>query len=140
MNIDMKKYRPLPFYFLNTGDMTAYTEEIIDAKVRRLYEDGFGGCILFNCAGDGFDNDRYLTEEWFTVTERFILAAERYGLKIWFTDGWRCPSGDVGDKVAKINPDLKQQRLVRNSAGEAEPVDVPLGFPALEEPESSRLF
>ncbi len=140
MNIDMLKYRPLPFYFLNTGNMAAYSEEIIAAKVRQLYEDGFGGCILFNCAGDGFNNDCYLTEDWFTVTERFILAAERYGLKIWFTDGWRCPSGDVGDKIAKINPDLKQQRLVRNSAGEVEAVDVPWGFPAFEEPESSRLF
>ena len=83
MEIDMLKYRPLPCYFLNTGDMTAYTEEIIDAKVRRLYEDGFGGCILFNTAGGGFDNDRYLTEEWFTVTERFIIAAEKHGLKLF---------------------------------------------------------
>ena len=140
MNIDMQTYRPLPFYFLNTGDAAAYTEEKIDAKVRELYEDGFGGCILFNCAGDGFDNDRYLTDEWFDVTERFILAAEKYGLKIWFTDGWRCPSGDVGDKVAKRNPDLKQQRLTRNADGEVVAVDVPWGFPAFEEPESSELF
>ncbi len=140
MEIDMLKYRPLPFYFLNTGKMEAYTEEIIDAKVRMLREDGFGGCILFNIAGGGFGSDHYLTEEWFTVTERFILAAERHGLKIWFTDGWRCPSGDVGDKVAKINPDLRQQRLVRNADGKVEAVDVPWGFPAFEEPESSRLF
>ena len=81
MQIDMQKYRPLPFYFLNTGDPSAYTEEKIDIKMRELYEDGFGGAILFNCAGDGFDNDRYLTEEFFAVTERFILAAEKYGLK-----------------------------------------------------------
>ena len=140
MKIDMQKYRPLPFYFLTTGDPEAYTEEKITAKVRELYEDGFGGCILFNCAGDGFDNDRYLTDEWFDVTERFILAAEKYGLKVWFTDGWRCPSGDVGDKVAKRNPDLKQQRLVRNADGKVEAVDVPWGFPAFEEPESSKLF
>ncbi len=140
MQVDMQKYRPLPFYFLNTGDMAEYTEEKIDAKVRELYEDGFGGAILFNCADRGFDNDRYLTEEFFTVTERFILAAEKYGLKIWFTDGWRCPSGDVGDKVEKRNPELYQRRLARNADGRVEAVKVPWGFPAFEEPESSDLF
>jgi len=140
MQIDMQKYRPLPFYFLNTGDPSAYTEEKIDIKMRELYEDGFGGAILFNCAGDGFDNDRYLTEEFFAVTERFILAAEKYGLKIWITDGWRCPSGDVGDKVEKRNSEIYQRRLVRNADGNVEAVKVPWGFPAFEEPESSDLF
>ena len=113
MKIDIQKYRPLPFYFIDTGDMAEYTQEKIDAKVKELYDDGFGGAILFNASDKGFDKDRYLTEEFFTMTERFILAAEKYGLKIWFTDGWRCPSGDVGDKVAKRNPDLCQRRLVR---------------------------
>ena len=136
----MQKYRPLPFYFLNSGNMSEYSEEIIDAKVHELFVDGFGGCILFNDSTKGFGTDKYLTEEWFTMTERFILAAEKYGLKIWFTDGWRCPSGDVGDKIARQNPDLKQQRLIRNAAGNVEAIDVPWGFPAFEEPESSRLF
>ena len=140
MQIDMQKYRPLPFYFLNTGDPAAYTEEKIDIKMRELYEDGFGGAILFNCAGNGFDNDRYLTEEFFAVTERFILAAEKYGLKIWITDGWRCPSGDVGDKVEKRNPEIYQRRLARNADGKVEAIKVPWGFPAFEEPESSDLF
>jgi len=140
MNIDMLKYRPLPFYFLNTGDMAEYTVEKIDAKVKELYEDGFGGAILFNLADSGFDSDRYLSEEFFTVTERFILAAEKYGLKIWFTDGWRCPSGDVGGRVAARNPELYQRRLSRNGDGKVEAVKVPWGFPAFEEPESSDLF
>ena len=56
------------------------------------------------------------------------------------TDGWRCPSGDVGDKVEKRNPELYQRRLVRNADGKVEAVKAPWGFPAFEEPESSDLF
>jgi len=140
MKIDMAKYRPLPFYFLNTGDMAAYSEEKIRSKMRELADDGFGGCILFNLADRGFPSDMYLTQAWFDVTERFLLAAEELGLKIWFTDGWRCPSGDVGGKIAAIDPSLKQRRLVLSDSGKVEVVEVPWGFPAFEEPESSRLF
>ena len=141
MKIDMTQYRPLPFYFLNGRDPeTDYAEAVIDRNMRKLRDCGFGGCILFNSPGAGFGRDTYLSEAFFEVTRRFVLAAGRYGLKIWFTDGWRCPSGDVGGRIEKIDPSLKQRRLARGKDGKIEVLEVPWGFPAFEEPESSALF
>ena len=141
MKIDMTQYRPLPFYFLNGRDPeTDYAEAVIDRNMRKLRDCGFGGCILFNSPGAGFGRDAYLSEAFFEVTRRFVLAAGRYGLKIWFTDGWRCPSGDVGGRIEKIDPSLKQRRLARGKDGKIEVLEVPWGFPAFEEPESSALF
>lgn len=139
--IDMKKYRPLPFYFMNARDLdTQYSVSNIDRKMKELADDGFGGCILFNSWMHGFSADDFLAEPYFLVVERFVHAAEKYGLKLWLMDGWRCPSGDVGGKIAAVDPTLNQRRIARNEAGEVTVCDVPWGFPAFEEPESSELF
>ena len=129
--------RPLPFYFLTTSRPEDYTTARVEERMRRLKDDGFGGLVLMNTAG--FDMEEYLTPWWFEMTERFILAAKKYNLEFWFMDGWRCPPGDVGNKIEKINPNLKQQRLAKDCDG-VKVVEVPWGFPAFEEPESSKLF
>ena len=137
---EFEKFRPKPFFFLDTHRPEDLTFEAIDRQMAQLKADGFGGPILFNIPDLGWGNESYLTDKWFQMTENYLLAAQKNGLKLWFSDGWRCPPGDVGDKIKKINPNLKQHRLARNAQGEAEVVDVPWGFPAFEEPESSRLF
>ena len=141
MYTDLTACRPLPFYFLNSSDLeNGYTEKIIDLKMKELYDDGFGGCILFNSASSGFASEVFLTETYFEIIERFVKAAGKYGLKLYLMDGWRCPSGDVGGKIAAIAPNLHQQRLTIDGNGQVKAVNVPWGFPAFEEPESSRLF
>lgn len=135
-----KSTRPIPFYFINTDRPEELNRTAAERAMQRLKTAGFGGGILFNVPPDGFSSAEYLSPYWFEVTENFVLAARKLDLELWFTDGWRCPPGDVGGKIAEINADLRQQRLVKNASGEVEVCDVEWGFPAFEEPESSRLF
>ncbi len=133
-------FRPIPFYFLNTTVPEDLNAKSADDAMSRLKDAGYGGCILFNKPPTGFDLDLYLSDFWFKTLENFLVAARKYGLKIWINDGWDFPPGDAGRRIADTAPHLKQQRLTRTPDGKVVPVDVPWGFPAFEEPESSRLF
>ena len=138
--INYDSFRPLPFYFVNTRTPEDLTAVEIDKSMKKVKESGFGGIIFFNTPSEGFDKELYLSDFFFEVTERFILSCKKYGLEFWFMDGYSCPPGNVGDKIEKLAPQLKQQRLTRKDDGSIEPVTVSWGFPAFEEPESSRLF
>lgn len=133
-------FRPIPFYFLNTTVPEDLNAKSAGEGMKRLKEAGYGGCILFNKPPTGFDPELYLSDFWFKTLENFLVSARKYGLKIWINDGWDFPPGDAGRRIANTAPHLKQQRLTRTSDGKVVPVDVPWGFPAFEEPESSRLF
>ena len=138
--INYDNYRPLPFYFVNTHSPEDLTAAEIDKSMKKVKDSGFGGIIFFNTPGEGFNQKLYLSEFFFEVTERFILACKKYDLEFWFMDGYSCPPGNVGGKIEAVAPHLKQQRLVKKSDGTIEPVTVSWGFPAFEEPESSSLF
>lgn len=137
---NLDEFRPVPFYYLNTTERSELTRKAALAGMTRLKSAGYGGCVLFNKPPTGFDPDRYLSGEWFETVENFLLAAQRLNLKIWINDGWDYPPGDAGNRIAAIRPDLKQRRLVKNADGKVEIREVEWGFPAFEEPESSRLF
>ncbi|OQA87085.1 MAG: hypothetical protein BWY31_00961 [Lentisphaerae bacterium ADurb.Bin242] len=137
---NMDEFRPIPFYFLNTTVPEELNAGSADEGMRRLKDAGYGGCILFNKPPTGFDPELYLSDFWFKTIENFLVAARKYGLRIWINDGWDFPPGDAGRRIADSAPHLKQQRLTRTPDGKIVPADVPWGFPAFEEPESSRLF
>ena len=133
-------YRPIPFYFLTTRRPEDYTMERVRSAMSEVKAAGFGGIVFFNKPPDGFDAESYLSDFYFDVLERFILAAREEGLELWVNDGFDFPPGDAAGRIAKENPSLKQLRLRPTADGSLETVEVPWGFPAFEEPDSSRLF
>ncbi len=138
--INYDSFRPVPFYFINTRSPEELTAFEIDKSMKKVKDSGFGGIVFFNIYSEGFDQASYLSDFFFEVTERFILACRKYNLEFWVMDGYSCPPGEVGGKIKAIAPQLVQQRLTRKTDGSIEPVSVSWGFPAFEEPESSRLF
>ena len=133
-------YRPIPFYFLNTVAPEDYTDEAVFAAMQQMKDDGFGGIVLFNKPPVGFDAERYLSDEWFEITERFILACRKLGLELWINDGFNYPPGDAAGRIEAADPTLKQLRLLPNDEGRLDIAEVAWGFPAFEEEKSSELF
>lgn len=135
-----KNYRPIPFYFVNTTEKELLTQEKTDAAVKRLADLHFGGILLFNKPPDGFTAEGYLSEAWFEMTEHFVLSCLKYRMELWINDGFNFPPGDAGGRIAKAAPWLKQQYVILNDREEVEIREADWGFPAFEDPESSRLF
>ncbi|MEI7817804.1 MAG: hypothetical protein WCI45_11510, partial [Desulfuromonadales bacterium] len=138
--MDIDKYRPIPFYFINTVDRDALSRHEIYAAMQKVKSQGFGGVVVFNKPPSGFSAEEYLGDFWFEVTEDFILAGQELGLQIWINDGFNYPPGDAGGRIAKVDPSLKQCILHRDKDGKIFVKELEWGFPAFEEPESSRLF
>lgn len=137
---ELDRFRPIPFYFLTTSDPVHYTEEAVFNAMQRMKDLGYGGIVLFNKPPVGFDAEEYLSDFWFTVTHRFILAARKLNMQLWFNDGFNYPPGDAAGRIEKVAPGLKQRRLKPNPEGKLEILEVPWGFPAFEEPESGSYF
>ena len=136
----LDSYRPIPFYFLNTVEPEDYTNEAVFEAMRKMKDDGFGGIVLFNKPPVGFDAERYLSDEWFEITERFICACRELGLELWINDGFNYPPGDAAGRIEAADPTLKQLRLIPNDEGRLDIAEVAWGFPAFEEAKSSELF
>ena len=134
------RYRPIPFYFINTTREEELSEAAVQEAMIRLRDDGFGGALLFNKPPDGFSAEEYLSDRWFEVIERFVSAGREIGLEFWINDGHDFPPGDAGGRIARINPTLKQRMLTRWADGAIAVEEVAYGVPAFEEPESSELF
>ena len=130
--INCDSYRPVPFYFITTRSPEELTAAEIDRSMKKVKDAGFGGIVFFNIYSEGFDQTGYLSDFFFEVTERFILACRKYELEFWGMDGYSCPPGDVGGKIKAIAPHLAQQRLTRKPDGSIEPVSVSWNFPALQ--------
>lgn len=140
MHLNVDAHRPKPFYFLTTTDEAALGVEAVGEALTELKAAGFGGAVLFNKPPTGFSREEYLGERWFRAIRRFAEAAVPLGLEIWVNDGFDFPPGSAAGRIQRIAPHLTQQRLVLEADGTVAVRDAPWGFPAFEEPESSRLF
>ena len=136
----LDRYRPVPFYFLTATEPEAYTEQAVFSAMTDCKNAGFGGIVLFNKPPLGFDAEGYLSDAWFELTGRFIKAARQLDLQLWINDGFNYPPGDAAGRIEAAAPYLKQLRLHPNPDGRLDVAEVPWGFPAFEEPESSALF
>ena len=136
----LDEFRPVPFYFITTQDPKDFEGSKIEEAMRRVKEAGYGGIVFFNKPPKGFDATTYLSDYYFNVLERFIIAARNESLAVWINDGFNFPPGDAAGRIKKVNPDLVPLRIRPNAEGRLDVVEVPWGFPAFEEPESSRLF
>lgn len=139
-NSNLDEFRPTPFYFITTQKPEDLTNDKIQAAMKRVKEAGYGGIVFFNKPPNGFDAETYLSDFYFQVLEEFILAARELHLAVWINDGFDFPPGDAAGRIKKANPDLEPLRIRPNAEGRLDVVTVPWGFPAFEEPESSRLF
>ena len=133
------KYRPKPFYFLTTEKESEYTYAKVKKSLKNLKAYGFGGYILFNKPPKGFTEQTYLSEKWFRVVNTFVVISKELGLEMWINDGFNFPPGNVGGRVEKIAPHLKQRSIYKDN-GEIKIREADWGFPAFEEPLSGQLF
>ena len=136
----LDEFRPVPFYFITTQRPEDFEGNKIEVAMRRVKEAGFGGILFFNKPPNGFDEDTYLSDYYFDILERFIVAAKNESLSVWINDGFNFPPGDAAGRIKKANPSLVPMRIRPNAEGRLDIVEVSWGFPAFEEPESSRLF
>ena len=139
-NSSLDQFRPVPFYFLDTTNPSAYTEDAIQTAMQRVKALGYGGIVLFNKPPLGFDAKGYLSKQWFDLTRRFILSCKSLNLQLWINDGFNYPPGDAAGRIEAADPTLKQLRLKPNKEGHLEVLEVPWGFPAFEEPKSHEYF
>ena len=133
-------FRPIPFYFINTTDPDELSPSAALKAMTKLKKCGFGGAVLFNKPPTGFGKDIFLEKPWFDAIGNFLAAAEKLGLSMWINDGWDYPPGDAAGRIFKRDPELYQRYLTLNEAGEVEVKKADWGFPAFEEPESSKYF
>ncbi|MBO4344739.1 MAG: hypothetical protein J5833_03225 [Victivallales bacterium] len=136
----MLTYKPVPFYYIDTTDTSELSPEAAAVAMRRMREAGYGGIVFFNKPPTGFDHDGYLSEAWFEACGNFLRAAKAEGLEFWINDGHDYPPGDAAGRILAANKNLCQLRLALQEDGTVAPVEVPWGYPAFEEPESSALF
>ncbi|MBR2449252.1 MAG: hypothetical protein IKB30_03920, partial [Clostridia bacterium] len=137
---EMFKYRPKPFYFLTTENESEYTYAKVKKSLSNLKAYGFGGYILFNKPPKGFTAQTYLSDKWFAVVKTFAKVSKELGLDMWINDGFNFPPGNVGGKVEKLAPHLKQRSIYKDQTGEVKIRQAEWGFPAFEEPLSGELF
>ena len=139
-NLDIDAFRPKPFYFITDASPAALSRSRVVKAMCDLKNAGYGGLIFFNKPPCGFSPEAFLGPEWFSTVRLFAETACTHGLEFWINDGVDFPPGDAGGRIYKAAPYLKQQRLSLSASGEVTVVDVPWGFPAFEESESSQLF
>lgn len=134
-----KTLKPIPFYFLTTSDENELTYEKAYESLKTLKERGFGGAVLFNKPPHGFNADEYLSDKWFWAIENFVKAGIELDLEMWINDGFDYPPGAAAGKVQAADPTLVMYKLERIN-GIPTSVAVDWGFPAFENPKSSKLF
>ena len=137
--MEKKTYKPIPFYFITTSDMSELTYEKAYESLKGLKNRGFGGAVLFNKPPHGFNADEYLSDNWFTMLKNFIEAGIDLDLEMWLNDGFDFPPGTAAGKIEQLDPTLKQLYLKRVN-GEVIVKEAEFGFPAFEDPKSSQLF
>lgn len=136
---DIFPYRPKPFYFITTTNKEELSYDVMYKSLFDLKQNGFGGIVLFNKPQNGFNEETYLSEEFFEMVENTAKACRDLGLVMFINNALDFPPGAVGGKIKKIAPHLKQKRIMLENDSIVVK-DVEWGFPAFEEKESSELF
>ena len=100
------EYRSAPFWSLNDRlDTTVLSEQIAGFK-----DAGFGGFFLHSRTGLLTE---YLGKEWWDAIDASVAAARQTGLKAWFYDEDKWPSGFAGGKVPLASEEFHSRALIR---------------------------
>ncbi len=99
-------YRSAPFYSLNDKLDTA---EVI-RQVGGFKDAGFGGSFLHSRGGLLTE---YMGPEWWEVMDAAVRTSKENGIKAWFYDEDKWPSGFAGGKIPLITDDFHARCLSR---------------------------
>ncbi|MGV8137323.1 MAG: glycosyl hydrolase [Mangrovibacterium sp.] len=99
-------FRSAPFYSLNDK---LDTNEVV-RQIRGFKEGGYGGSFLHSRSGLLIE---YLGKEWWESMGAAVRASKELGLKAWFYDEDKWPSGFGGGKVPMISGDFYSRHLAR---------------------------
>jgi len=100
------EYRSAPFWSLNDKlDTAEMVKQIYDFK-----EAGYGGFFLHSRTGLLTE---YLGNEWWDAIDASVAAAKHTGLKAWFYDEDKWPSGFAGGKVPLASEQFHSRALIR---------------------------
>lgn len=136
---DIAPYRPKPFLFITTCDKNELTVEEFKKTLIHIKKSGFGGIVLFNKPIEGFNAEKYLSDEWFAMIEHAAIVCKELELDMWINDGFDYPPGSVAGKIEKLAPELKQKHITLID-GKPTVIEAEWGFPAFEELKSGELF
>ncbi len=100
------EFRSAPFYSLNDRLDTA---ELVK-QIHDFRDAGFGGFFLHSRTGLLTE---YLGAEWWEAMDAGVLAGKQTGLKAWFYDEDKWPSGFAGGKVPLASPKFHARCLVQ---------------------------
>jgi hypothetical protein len=111
--IDMKvfmnpgvDYRSAPFYALN--DLLDTTELI--RQIHGFKTGGFGGSFLHSRGGLLTE---YMGHDWWEAMDAAVKTSKQIGLKAWFYDEDKWPSGFAGGKIPLMNEEFHARCLSR---------------------------
>ncbi len=99
-------FRSAPFYSLN--DQLDTTELI--RQINGFKDGGFGGFFLHSRGGLLTE---YMGKEWWEMMDAAVRTSGQIGLKTWFYDEDKWPSGFAGGKVPLMSEDFHARCLTR---------------------------
>ena len=91
-NADLKAFKPVPFWSINSK----LERGEIERQISEMRNFGLGGFIFHARAGL---ETPYLSDEWFDMAGVALEKAKELGLKVWLYDEYGWPSGFVGGKL-----------------------------------------
>jgi hypothetical protein len=110
-------YRSAPFYSLNDKLDTA---ELV-RQIHGFKSGGFGGSFLHSRAGLLTE---YMGSEWWEAMDVAVRTSKEIGIKAWFYDEDKWPSGFAGGQIPLLSKDFHATCLSRAGRSEKlEPVD-----------------
>jgi len=104
-------YRSAPFYSLNDKLDTA---EVI-RQIKSFKDAGFGGSFLHSRGGLLTE---YMGPEWWEVMDAAVRTSKEAGIKAWFYDEDKWPSGFAGGKIPLMTDDFHARCLSRMDKNE----------------------
>ena len=93
-NADLKAFKPVPFWSINSK----LERDEIERQISEMKNFGLGGFIFHARAGL---ETPYLSDEWFEAVGVALGKAKELGMKVWLYDEYGWPSGFVGGKLLK---------------------------------------
>jgi hypothetical protein len=105
-------FRSAPFYSLN--DQLDTTELI--RQINEFKEGGFGGFFLHSRSGL---LTQYMGKEWWQAMDAAVKQSRKIGLKAWFYDEDKWPSGFAGGKVPLMEEKFRATCLSRTGKNES---------------------
>ena len=99
-----KTFRVQPFWFLNRG----FDEAQLRRQIAEMDAKGVGGAILHCRHGLLVD---YMSEDWLDMIGVCIDELGKRGMEAWLYDEDDWPSGTVGGKLTRPNPQVRMRYL-----------------------------